>query len=150
MSSTEDSGSLKARQVETVDNLQLSETDSSVGKYAHISEQQEEYYRIGCVALKLSCTVLNLIIMAVTEACARNWGGRLEMMSQSAWLPDRGYGDINAVAAQMNMKVSGARKMVKKLKDIPRNKPGRIMYRFEDIVRMAPYADTDEAEGDEE
>lgn len=48
------------------------------------TDTREEFYRLGCV-------VLRLIILAVSEACARNWGRRLDAWSRAVVTPSDGY-----------------------------------------------------------
>jgi len=114
MSSNEDIDAGPPRQQHSSTNLQI--------------DHRTEFYRLGCV-------VLRLIIIAVTETCARNWGRRLEMISQAAWIPKDGYGNTEAVAALMNMDPRGVREMGTR-NGVPILKPGNErIYHFPDLVK---------------
>jgi hypothetical protein len=91
-------------------------------------DHKSEFYRLACI-------VLRLVIIAISEACARNWGRRLEMMGQSTFIPEEGYGDTVAIAAAMNLSERGAEEMITR-NNTPSVRPGQSrVFAFRDVLQ---------------
>lgn len=105
----------------------------------HISPQ-DRYYNAWA-------TVGELVAVLLTCAAAKRIANRLETLSQAAFIPDSGRGNLMAAASLMAMSERGMEEMVVRL-GVPDVRPGaeRII-RFADIAKFAPPATPDTRKG---
>ena len=91
-------------------------------------DSQQEFYRLACI-------VLRLIIVAITETCARKLGRRLELLASATMIPETGTGNARACAALMDMTEDSFKQFAKR-RNMPVVKPGdELLYAFSDIPR---------------
>lgn len=100
--------------------------------------------------VRLGCVLLRILIQWATSAAVARIGRRIDLLSQSAYLPEMGYGDTNAIAACLDLKEPGAEQQLRR-NCVPSRRPGeRNMFRFSDVPGelMAPAAKSATAKQD--
>lgn len=82
--------------------------------------------------IRLQCECFRKLNAILSDDTAQNIGRRLELLSQSAMLPQSGFGDVRCLAALLNLDVRSIQRQLERAKPQGRGYGRSVLYSLAD------------------